>query len=150
MNPAFAAWAGAALYDAAAVVGIGEAQLASNLRAGALRLGRWAAESMLPGDKLPWAVSFGPAVVAGVDGKPVASLAPYFADGRAVKHDAGIDAGAWAYRGIACAAALGDPTAAAVAPKLLAKWQGDRASWPFLVGPDWSYAAPGARAAAGE
>jgi hypothetical protein len=89
-------------------------------------------------------------MVAGVSGKPVASLSPYFADGRAVRYGAGIDAGPWAFRGISAAAALGDPTAAAALPRLLSKWGAKPEHWSFLVNADWSYAVPAARAIVGE
>jgi hypothetical protein len=67
-----------------------------------------------------------------------------------VRYSAGIDAGAWAFRGISCAAALGDPTAAAAFPKLLAKWGAKPEHWSFLVNADWTYATAGARAIVGE
>jgi hypothetical protein len=148
-NPAFGAWAGAALYDAAKFVEATDPVLASQARACSLRLGRWAAES-LEGDVLPWVVIFEPALAAGIGGQPVPSLTPYFANGLAKKVSAGIDSGAWAYRGIACAADLGDPVAAAAEARLLDRWDTATAYWSFLVRPDWSYAVPEARALVGE
>lgn len=146
--PTHAAMSAAARYDAAVAIGLGDPPLAAKLREECKRLGRWAADSLFPDGRMPWVVTLSPEALAGNGGAPWPTLAPLLRPGD--RRDAGFDAAAWAYRGIQAAGALGDPVCASAAARILQAWAGDQASWSWLVTADWKYAAPGARAAAGE